>query len=365
MHIPFYGLTNLFDKYKSHFDGIASKVLASGQYFDEKTIFSFEEALARNCQRKYAITVGSCTDALFFALISLGVSQGDKVVVPAVSFIATVTPVLRAGAIPVFADIDPTNGLICPLHLEKLLQQHEIKAVIVVDLYGNMIDPALVNSLSQTYNVPFIEDAAQSLGSMRDSVVAGSLGKISCLSFDPTKVIHAFGSGGAVLTDDVEIAERIKRLRYHGKSGKEYVEHGYNSRINSLQADMLKFQLDHLDEIIESRNLTGKKYEQAIAGKKSLRFLTSHNSICNHHKFVIYADERDDLKLFLEKQGIQTMIHYPFLLFSYELFRQKPYIADDISVAQPFCDKVLSLPLHTFMKREELEYICNILQQIK
>jgi dTDP-4-amino-4,6-dideoxygalactose transaminase len=364
MQIPFYGLDNLYNKYKSCFDDIALKTLASGQYFNEDIIGSLEATIAQKCNRKYAITIGSCTDALFFALETLGVNKGDKVIVPAVSFIATVTPVFRAGAIPVFADIDPANGLICPLHLEKLLQQHEIKAVIGVDLFGNMIDPSLVSRLEQTYHVPFIEDAAQSLGSVRDSSVAGSLGKISCLSFDPTKVIHAFGSGGAVLTDDEEIAERIKRLRYHGKSGKEYVEHGYNSRINSLQAGLLNFQLEHLDEIIESRNQTGKKYEQAISGKKSLRCMSSPNSICNHHKFVILADDRDDLKLFLEKRGIQTMIHYPCPLYSYELFRQNPFIADGITAAQPFCDTVLTLPLHTFMKAEDLTYICNTLQQI-
>jgi dTDP-4-amino-4,6-dideoxygalactose transaminase len=364
MFIPFYGLDHFYNKYKELLDFITAEVMASGQYFDEALITSFENAIAQKCKRKFAISVGSCTDALFFSLEALGIAKGDKVIVPAVSFIATVTPVLRAGAVPVFADIDPENGLICPLHLEKLLQQYEIKAVIGVDLYGNMMDPALVNRLSQTYHVPFIEDAAQSLGSVRDSSVAGSLGKISCLSFDPTKVIHAFGSGGAVLTDDAEIAERIKRLRYHGKSGKEFVEHGYNSRINSLQAGLLKFQLDHLDEIIKSRNQTGKIYDQAISGKKSLHCLTSPNSICNHHKFVVLADERDDLKLSFEKRGIQTMIHYPKPLFSNELFRDSSCVAEDIINAQRFCDKVLTLPLHTFIKAEDLTYICNTLQQI-
>jgi len=364
MVVPFYGLDRFFLRHKEVLEKLTSEVMASGQYFNEKYTQAFEARLALQCHRKYAISTGSCTDALFFALMALGIRQGDKVVVPSVSFMATVTPVMRAGAVPVFADVDPVNGLICAKHLEKLMQQHEIKAVIGVDLYGNLPGADLVKRVVQHFHVPYIEDAAQSIGSVRDGAVAGSMGTISCVSFDPTKVIHAFGSGGAVLTDDASVADKIRRLRYHGKSGNEHLEHGYNSRINATQAVLLNFQLEVLDDIIASRNHCAKSYDNAIAGKKSLHCLTSPNSLSNFHKYVIVCDDRDGLKLFLEQRGIQTMIHYPRPLFSYELFRNSPHVAEGITETQPFCDKVLTLPLHTFMKEEDLLYICDTLQQI-
>ncbi len=365
MNIPFYRLDRLYAMYKDRFDAIGLETLASGQYVDEAVIADFERKLSMLCHRSYAVTVGSCTDALFFALVALGVQVGDKIIVPAVSFVATVTPVLRAGAVPVFADVDAETGLISLSHLEQLVQQHKPKAVIGVDLYGNLPDPQKVKALVETYQIPYIEDAAQSLGSSRGGAVAGSLGTIACLSFDPTKVVHAFGSGGAVLTDDAAIAAKIHKLRYHGKAGQDHFEHGYNSRISTLQAKLLDAQLDVLDEIVSARIKCGQLYAKTLNGKEQIKVLISPNEIYNNHKYVVLAKDRNDLKLFLEKRGIQTMIHYPRPLYSYAMFRDHAYIAEGIVAAQPFCDKVLTLPLHTFMWDEDLNYICGKLQPIK
>jgi dTDP-4-amino-4,6-dideoxygalactose transaminase len=364
MKIPFYRTDRLYARYKESFDKIAGDAFASGQYFNEAVITRFENKLAETCHRKYAVSTGSCTDALYFALYALGVERGDKVVVPAVSFIASVTPVLRAGAVPVFADIDPGTGLICTAHLEKLLRTHQVKAIMGVDLFGNLPDPAVIQNLASTYKVPYIEDAAQSLGSSRAGVVAGATGIISCLSFDPTKVIHAFGSGGALLTDDEAVAVRARQLRYHGRSGNDYQERGYNSRLNSMQAALLGVQLEKLAGIIADRNSTARRYTDAINEKGGMKCLQADGNFYNHHKFVVFSDRRDELKLFLENKSIQTMVHYPRPLYSYSLFRNSSYLAEGISSAEPFCSRVLTLPLHTFMDTDEVDYLCKTIQQI-
>jgi dTDP-4-amino-4,6-dideoxygalactose transaminase len=365
MKIPYYGLGSFYQKFKSEFDRVTLSGLASGQYFSEVTIAAFEEKLASVCQRSFAVTTASCTDALFFALDALGIQKNDKIAVPSVSFIATVTPVLRAGASPVFVDIDPATGLISEAHLESVLKQHSVKAVITVDLYGNMVDPEMITRFQKQYAIPFLSDAAQSLGSKRNGQAAGSTGRIGCVSFDPTKVIHSFGAGGAVLTDDEQVAEKIRMLRYHGKSGNEHYFHGYNSRLNSLQAGLLQIQLDHLAEIIDNRTGTADAYRKALQGSEKIQCIRDESEINNAHKFVVLCKDREAVRASLEKQGIQTMIHYSTPLFFHRIFETQDFIAERIDAAGSYCNKVLSLPLHSFMPQQEIDYVCDVLHQIK
>jgi dTDP-4-amino-4,6-dideoxygalactose transaminase len=355
----------MYARYKQGFDALALETLASGQYVDEGAATKAESGLARACQRAYAVTVGSCTDALYFALLALGIGPGDKVAVPAVSFIASVTPILRAGAVPVFVDIEPENGLISLPHLESILQQYQIKAVIGVDLYGNLPDSFEIERLIATYHFFYIEDAAQSLGSKRNGVNAGSMGIISCLSFDPTKVIHAFGSGGAIVTDDPAIADKIRRLRYHGKSGKAHVEHGFNSRMNTLQLQGVNFQLQRIEEIINDRRETAEKYVKVLNAINGIDVIIVPECTANFHKFVVLAERRDHFQHYLEHHRIKTMIHYPFPLYKHEMFVGSDCCHEGVTHAETLCSKVLTLPLHTFMHEQEVEFICEVLHKYK
>lgn len=363
MKIPFFDLSGFYKAHSENIDSITSDVFASGQYFSSQTIANFEKNLAEYVSRKFVLTVGSCTDALFFSLIASGVKPGDQVILPSVSFIATLSPVLRAGAIPIFSEVDEESGLIDLNYMETLINP-KVKAIILVDLYGNMCDPETINKIRKKNNIPVIVDAAQSLGSSFNGIKAGKPGTISCFSFDPTKVIHAFGCGGAVLTDHPEIAEKIRQLRYHGKAENDFVIAGYNSRINSLQAKLLEYQLGMVDEIIKDRKTTADKYIKTIGTFKNIsQIKIPEYCSSNFHKFVITSPDRDFTKTQLEKDGIQTQIHYPLPLYNYSLLKKKSKKIKRLEHAERFTSKVLSIPIHAHMNELQISYICDKLKE--
>ena len=365
MHIPYFSIQNLFQQYGPQINRIAQEVWSSGSYFDEALTSEFEQVLAESSLRKYAVTVGSCTDALFFSLKALDVQAGDRVLVPAVSFIATVTPVLRSGAIPIFCDIVPETGLADLNHVETLIKRHQPKVAMLVDLYGNLFEPSDIHHLEAQYDIPFLLDAAQSIGAVRSGAKAGSVGRMSCFSFDPTKVIHGFGSGGAVLTDDPGLAARVRSLRYHGKVKKEHLEPGYNSRMNTLQIELLHLQLSQLSTIVNDRNETAVRFLQALQHAPSITPLSSQNDLQNFHKFVVLCNDRALVQSHLESKGIQSMVHYPQPLFFHPLFEKVPFIAENIDAAPAFCGRVLSLPLHPFMDPDQVAFLCQTLKELK
>jgi dTDP-4-amino-4,6-dideoxygalactose transaminase len=363
MKIAYFDLSQFYKAHADKINELTFDFYNSGQYFSPVIIANFEKNLSEYVSRKFAITVGSCTDALYFSLRALGVKPNDEVILPSVSFIATLSPVLRAGAVPIFSDIDEETGLIDFEHLQSLINP-KVKAIILVDLYGNMNDPDRISELYKKYQIPVIVDAAQSMGSSFNGVRAGNPGTISCFSFDPTKVIHAFGTGGAVLTDDPEIADKIGRLRYHGRKENDYVMTAYNSRMNSLQAALLNYQLGFVDEIIKNRKLTADKFIETIRGLKNISWVKiPGNCNSNFHKFVITSPDRDFIKSQLEIEGIQTHIHYPRPLFDYGLVKTNNTGAVMNGHAENFTRKVLSLPVHTYMNETQISYICDKLKE--
>ena len=365
MEIPFHAPERFYKKYKSQSDKIFESVCTSGQFFHSKSIDEFEKKLASCCNRKFAVSTGSCTSALHFSLLAIGIKTGDKIIVPAVSFIATASAVLATGAEPVFADIDPMTGLIDMNHVEKILLAENIKAVIPVDLYGSMVDPSAISALQHKFSIPVIVDAAQSIGSSYQGIPAGNPGTISCISFDPTKIIHAFGSGGAVLTNDENVANTIRSLRYHGKYNDDFTTAGFNSRMNTVQIELLFLQLNHLDEIVTDRRETADYFISEFKKSEYFEIISSGATLSNFHKFVIKTKYRDAMKIFLSENGISTMIHYGKALYKNKLFDTIPFIAENIIYAENFCNEILSLPLHTYMTEEEKKYLCQIIKQFK
>jgi len=363
MKIPYFDLSKFYNAHSVYINKLTSDFYSSGQYFSTEIILDFEKNLAKFVSRKFAITVGCCTDALYFSLKALDIGPGDEVILPSVSFIATLSPVLRAQAIPIFSDIDEETGLIDFNHLETLINP-KVKAILLVDLYGNMHNPDVVKKIYNKYKIPIIIDAAQSIGSTFNGVQSGHIGTISCFSFDPTKVIHAFGTGGAILTDDPEIVEKLKLLRYHGKKGNDFALTGYNSRINSLQATLLNFQLELINDIIENRRITTNSYSKAIEKLNHISTIDiQKNCLPNCHKFVIKSDYRDFIRNYLEDVGIQTQIHYPKPLYRYSLLKMKNKKLELFKHAETFTRKVLSIPIHTYMDKVQISYICDKLAE--
>ena len=364
IRIPFYGIKKFYEENSQEILGVVNRVYSSGMMFGEE-ILKFERELCSLTGRKYAITVNSCTDALFFALKSAGIGNGDEVIVTSFSFIASAGSIIRAGAIPVFTDIDPNTYLMDIADMESKITS-STKAIITVHLFGHSLDISAIEQITKNNNLFLIEDAAQGLGAKSGGRNAGSMGNISCLSFDPTKVISAFGSGGAILTDDKQIFEQIKKLRYHGKGeSDDFLQEGYNSRLSAAQCAILSYQMNsHLFKRIKRLRKIADIYQNELGNTDEIRLpFSSEGNFHIYHKYVLQTQLRDKLKLWLKENGIETLIHYPRPLFEYSLFNNYPFSAENIINCNDICQRVLSLPIYPELQNEEVDYICKTIKK--
>lgn len=365
MHIPFYGIKRFYEKNSREILDVVHSVYSDGMHFGEETE-KLENELCKITGRKYAVTVNSCTDALFFALKSANIKENDEVLVTSFSFIASVSPILRAGAIPVFIDINPRTYLMDIEDAENKITE-KTKAVISVDLFGQALNINELEQIAKKNHLFLIEDAAQGLGAKSGNRVAGSMGTVSCLSFDPTKVISAFGSGGAVLTDDEKIFKLVKQLRYHGKGETDdFGLQGYNCRLASSQCALLTYQLkEHLSKRIHRLRDIASLYNNAFGINNDIIIPESPaENFHIYHKYVLQTKSRDKVKGYLNEKGIETMIHYPKPLYEFSLFSKHRYKAEGIAICKEICNHVLSLPVYPELTDEELDYICKAIKNI-
>ncbi|TAL28420.1 DegT/DnrJ/EryC1/StrS family aminotransferase [Phenylobacterium sp.] len=330
-----------------------AEVMASGQMLQGPGVVALEQSLALACGRAEAVCVGSGTDALYFALLSVGVGPGDEVIVPDISFIATAAAVARTGARPVFVDVDDA----CLLDLEAAGRAvtPRTKAVVMVQLFGAMSDPEALRAFGAAYGVAIIEDAAQAFGATHGEAAAGGVGLASALSFDPMKVLSAPGSGGAVLTDDASIAARVRRLRYHGREAGDYVEPGYNSQLSTLAAAVLSTKLERQTDWAARRARIAERYIHEFSDLPLERPSVSPHVRHVWHKFVLRAAERDRFMAHLKSVGVPTLAHYP------RPFHREPMFgvaADGLFPnAVRHAGSTLSLPIHAHLTEVEVERI--------
>ncbi|MFH2095118.1 MAG: DegT/DnrJ/EryC1/StrS family aminotransferase, partial [Bacteroidota bacterium] len=318
-----------------------------------------EKHLAKRCKRKFAMMTSSCTDALYFSLKAAGVGKGDEIPVTSFSFISSASCILRTGAIPVFTDIDPVSYMMDLSSLEKYISP-QTKAIVAVHLNGQTLPFDKLREFAAKHKLSIIEDAAQALGASWNGEPAGSAGKISCLSFDPTKIVGGYGTAGAVLTDNPEYAEKIRMLRYHGRNNnREYETEGYNSHPSCWQAALIDMQLANLDQIISGRNRVAERYTKQLSaiGKIKLPVILPVNRH-NFHKYIIRVEKRDDLKKHLTVHGIETMIHYPAPLSSQPVFKDFTSRFPLVN-AEKAAKEVLSLPVYPELTDGEIDYICE------
>ncbi len=360
--ISFYGLDRFYQQHREEILQWTDNAFKDGHFLDSSYISLFEKNLAQYCHRTYAVTVSSCTDALLLSLKALNIKKGDEVIIPAFSFIASLSPVLHVGAVPVFIDVNKNNLTINADEIKNKITS-KTKAIIIVQLFGGMNEVNPLEKISSDYHIPIMEDAAQSLGAQCQQRCAGSLGAVSCISFDPSKTIHAFGTGGVVLTDDATLYLKIKRLHYHGKENDDFVEAGFNSRISSSQAALLNWQLGNMDYMIAQRTNLANEYKQRLSNVTEIQFPNfEHDQKVTYHKFAVYAEKRDELKQFLLGKGIQTNVHYHKLLYEYSLMQQYPFRAENIIQAYEIKAKELTLPLYPELTQEEINYICSTIK---
>jgi dTDP-4-amino-4,6-dideoxygalactose transaminase len=359
--IPYFALDREFEALREPILARVEDVFRSGQLLQGPWLGAFEDELAALTGRRHAIAVNSGTDALYFAFAALGIGAGDEVMVPDFSFAATASSVLRTGATPVYVDIGESYELDLE-HAAELLSERT-KALVHVDLYGRMGDARALERFAGEHGLLLVEDAAQTLGGMRDGRPAGSAGIASCFSFDPTKVLSAPGSGGALLTDDDEIAWTARTLRQHGKSPAGTFDRvGHNAQMSSLVAAVLSVKLAHEDEWLRARRRTADAYTDALAARAASVPERPAGREHVFHKYVVRVPNRDAVRAALEQRGVTTLVHYSTALSALPFAAAAPKRGGGERAAR-FAGEVLSLPIHAHMREDEIAQVCGALAE--
>jgi dTDP-4-amino-4,6-dideoxygalactose transaminase len=385
MTIPLVDLKAQYDSIKGELNAAIHRVVQSGQFILGSEVKAFEDEMAAYCATKYAVGVASGTDALHLALLACGIKAGDEVITSPFTFIATAESIVKCGAKPVFADIDPKTYNIDPEKVEQYLQSSQItsrqspgsplprrertevrvKAILPVHLYGQPADMDPILELASKYQLKVIEDCAQALGAEYKGKKVGSLSDAGCLSFFPSKVLGAYGDGGMVVTNAPEIAETVRILRVHGsKTTYQHVMHGFNSRLDALQAAILRVKLKHLDHWNELRRSKAALYTRLLSrvdGIEPPYFEKNCKSSCNYYTVRIKDSHlgRDELRKHLESKGIQTMVYYPLSLHLQEVYKYLGHKLGDFPESELAQEQVLTLPMYPELSEEQIEGVVS------
>jgi dTDP-4-amino-4,6-dideoxygalactose transaminase len=330
-------------------------------------VVELEAELARYCQSPFAIGCASGTDALILALRALDIGPGDEVITVPFSFYATASCITLTGARPVFCDILPDTFNMDPAALEETIERHpRAKAILPVHLFGACADMDAILALAEPRGIPVVEDAAQAIGAENNGRRAGSIGTIGCFSFFPTKNLGGGGDGGLLTTHDTQIAERLRSLRVHGSRQRYFHEElGMNSRLDALQAAILRAKLPHLDHWTALRQAHAARYAELLAGTPiQLPTAAPHSNRHVFNQFTIRAPRRDELKAHLAQQGIQSETYYPLPLHLQQCFAGLGYREGDFPVSEAAALDCLSLPIYPELAPEDLAAIAAAIRSL-
>ncbi|MBE5857751.1 MAG: DegT/DnrJ/EryC1/StrS family aminotransferase [Lachnospiraceae bacterium] len=357
-------MTNRLDRgfymYQEEFEKKAIEVLRSGWYILGKEVEAFEKEYAAYIGTKYAVGLGNGLDALYLAFRALGIGAGDEVIVQGNTYIASVMGITMNGATPVFAEPDEFYNIDAG-KLEALITP-KTKAILVVHLYGQASNMAPVTKLCKKYNLKLVEDCAQSHGAKFNGQMTGTFGDIGCFSFYPSKNLGAFGDAGAITTNDERIAGDIKMLRNYGSRVRYYNEKvGVNSRLDEMQAGLLRVRLPHMDELIKEKREIAEKYLSELHNDKFILPTVREGATHVWHQFVIRCEKRDELIKYLKDKGIGTIIHYPVPPHLAECYEYLGHKAGDYPITEKYANTVLSIPMYNGMTAEEQDYVINAL----
>ena len=343
---------------KSQIDANIQTVLAHGHYILGPEVAELEAELAAYCGAKYCISCANGTDALQIALMALGVGHGDEVITPGFTYIATAETVALLGAKPIYVDIDEQTYNIDPAKIEAAITD-KTKAIIPVSLYGQCADFDAVNAIAAKHKLPVIEDAAQSFGAIYKGTKSGNLSTIACTSFFPSKPLGCYGDGGAIFTNDEQLATVIRQIARHGQDRRyHHIRVGVNSRLDTLQAAILLPKLAILEEEMQLRQQVAQMYATALqAAGLAAPFIELHNRSA-YAQFTIRIQNRSAVQTALKEAGIPTAVHYPIPL------NKQPAVASDVSlpVGDLVAEEVLSLPMHPYMTQEQVQQVVAALK---
>ncbi|WP_439256807.1 DegT/DnrJ/EryC1/StrS family aminotransferase [Lonepinella sp. BR2271] len=339
---------------KDKIDRAIQKVLQHGRYILGPEVAELEAKLAEYTGAKYCITCANGTDALQIAQMALGIGVGDEVITPGFTYIATAETVALLGATPVYVDVDPKTYNIDIQQLEKAITS-KTKAIIPVSLYGQCADFDAINEIAQKYNIPVIEDAAQSFGATYKGRKSCNLSTIACTSFFPSKPLGCYGDGGAIFTNDEQLATVIRQIARHGQDRRyHHIRVGVNSRLDTLQAAILLPKLEILDDELQAKQKVAETYNRlfAEAGIDTTPFIEAHNQSA-YAQYTIRVKNRDQVIAKLKEQGIPTAVHYPIPL------NKQPAVATNavLPVGDLIAEEVISLPMHAYLILSQLNEI--------
>lgn len=343
------------------------RVVDSQKFILGEEVDKLEDAIARYSQTKYAVGCASGSDALSLALLAADIGAGDRVVTTPYTFFATAGAIARLGAVPVFVDVDPDTFNIDPNLLERALDVPRLRAIMPVHLFGACADMDPIMEMAARRALIVIEDAAQAIGAEYKGRRAGSIGQFGCFSFFPSKNLGAYGDGGMITTNDAAMATKLKALRIHGRTGKyihEWV--GVNSRLDALQAAVLRVKFKYLDEWTSARQRNAGLYRAFLADLHVpvITPKTADNQDRHiYNQFVVRAEQRDELQSHLKAKGIGTEVYYPQPLHLQSCFAQLGHKKGDFPVSEQLAAESLALPISSEVSDGDIEYVCETIKQ--
>lgn len=361
MKVTMLDLSEQYQSLKGEIMEALDDVMSKSHFILGANVKKLESDVAEYSGVSHGVGVANGSDALHISLQACGVGSGDEVIVPAFTFFATAGAVARAGATPVFVDIDPKTFNIDPKKIEQAITE-KTKAIVPVHLYGQMADMDAIVEIAEKHGLAIVEDAAQAIGSLYKGKKVGQLGTTACYSFFPTKNLGAYGDAGMIVTKDDEIAEKMRVIRVHGSKPK-YYHHvlGYNSRLDELQAAILNVKFPHLNDWSELRRERAEKYTKLLNEQVKdvvTPYIEEHNYHV-FHQYTIRVQRRDELQEFLKENGVSTMIYYPKPLHLQPVFAELGYKEGDLPETEKACSEALSLPMFPELKLEQQEYVVS------
>jgi dTDP-4-amino-4,6-dideoxygalactose transaminase len=366
--VPFLDLPRQYKRIEEEILSAQKRVLEKGNFILGEEVSTFEEEFAQYCGVRYGVGVGSGTDALFLALKAAGIGEGDEVITVSHSFVATGMAITMTGAKPIFVDIDPEVYTMDPNALEQLLKKRKgrerkrskVKAILPVHLYGHPAEMDAIMNIADRYNVIVIEDACQAHGAEYQGKKVGSIGHLGCFSFYPTKNLGAYGDGGMVVTNHKKSYESLRLLRCYGAKKKyEHILKAGNSRLDEIQAAILRVKLKYLDQWNGERRKRALTYRRMLESADISCPVEKEEARHIYHLFVIRAKKRNILQAFLTEKGIETLIHYPVPIHLQKAFKELGYQKGDLPLTEKCSQGVLSLPFFPEITESEIREVAH------
>ena len=362
MQVLFLDLRAQYEAIKVEIHEVIDNVIDDSAFIGGKYVKQFEEEFAAFCMANHCIGVGNGTDALFIALKALGVGKGDEVITAANSFIATSEAITMAGAKVVFVDCDRRTYNIDVKKIPFAITPRT-RAIIPVHLYGQPADLPALQTIAREYGLFLLEDAAQAHGAEFDAKRVGSFGDAACFSFYPGKHLGAYGDGGAIVTNNEELAMKCRMIGNHGRVKKyDHEFEGVNSRLDGLQAAILSVKLRHLEEWTRKRREIAKIYNELLKNSEVMTPVEAPGVKHIYHLYVVRIPLRDAVQAALKIKGIDTGIHYPIPLPHLQAYRYLGHISDDFPVTTQYSREILSLPMYPELSKVQIEYVCDQLK---